>query len=287
MIRRPKNGPSGNAGDIASLASAHLIDLRSVVKDYVTDAGPFRALDGVDLQVDAGEFISVVGRSGCGKSTLMNMITGIDRATAGVVVRCRPGPGPPVRGPDRRLARPDGRRHLPVLPAAADADRGRERDAADGLRRAVDAARTLRAGHEPARARGHGRSGTEAAVEHVRRAAAARRGRARPGQRPAPARRRRADGQPRLGDGGCRLRALRGLRGAGPDDRDRDPRRGAGEANAPRRAHGGWPHPGRLARRGCRRGRRRRRAREPASTPLATAAATDVASIEASEAAGA
>ncbi len=85
MIRRPKNGPSGNAGDTATVASAHLIDLRSVVKDYVTDAGPFRALDGVDLQVDAGEFISVVGRSGCGKSTLMNMITGIDRATAGVV----------------------------------------------------------------------------------------------------------------------------------------------------------------------------------------------------------
>ncbi|HEY8198731.1 MAG TPA: ABC transporter ATP-binding protein [Candidatus Limnocylindrales bacterium] len=85
MIRRPKNGPSGNAGDIPGPASGHLIDLRSVVKDYVTDAGPFRALDGVDLQVDAGEFISVVGRSGCGKSTLMNMITGIDRATAGLV----------------------------------------------------------------------------------------------------------------------------------------------------------------------------------------------------------
>ena len=85
MIRPPKNGPSGNAGDTATPASAHLIDLRSVVKDYVTDAGPFRALDGVDLQVDAGEFISVVGPSGCGKSTLMNMITGIDRATAGVV----------------------------------------------------------------------------------------------------------------------------------------------------------------------------------------------------------
>jgi putative ABC transport system ATP-binding protein len=85
VIRRPKNGPSGNAGDIQGPASTHLIDLRSVVKDYVTDAGPFRALDGVDLQVDSGEFISVVGRSGCGKSTLMNMITGIDRATAGVV----------------------------------------------------------------------------------------------------------------------------------------------------------------------------------------------------------
>ena len=68
------------------LADGHLIDLRDVVKDYVTDAGPFRALKAVSLQVDAGEFIAVVGRSGSGKSTLINMITGIDRPTSGLVV---------------------------------------------------------------------------------------------------------------------------------------------------------------------------------------------------------
>jgi len=69
-----------------ALADGHLIDLRDVVKDYVTDAGPFRALKSVSLQVDAGEFIAVVGRSGSGKSTLMNMITGIDRPTSGAVI---------------------------------------------------------------------------------------------------------------------------------------------------------------------------------------------------------
>jgi putative ABC transport system ATP-binding protein len=69
-----------------ALADGHLIDLRDVTKDYVTDAGPFRALKSVSLQVDRGEFIAVVGRSGSGKSTLMNMITGIDRPTSGSVV---------------------------------------------------------------------------------------------------------------------------------------------------------------------------------------------------------
>jgi len=71
------------AADLAP--SRHLIDLRAVVKDYLTDAGPFRALRDVDLQVDAGEFLAVVGKSGSGKSTLMNMMTGIDRATHGDV----------------------------------------------------------------------------------------------------------------------------------------------------------------------------------------------------------
>jgi putative ABC transport system ATP-binding protein len=86
VFRRPGNGtaPSAPASDGRD-GAAHLVDLRSVIKDYETDAGPFRALAGVDLQVDRGEYVAVVGRSGCGKSTLMNMITGIDRATQGTV----------------------------------------------------------------------------------------------------------------------------------------------------------------------------------------------------------
>jgi putative ABC transport system ATP-binding protein len=67
------------------LASS-LIDLHQVVKAYETPVGDFIALDGVDLKVHEGEFVAVVGKSGSGKSTLINMITGIDRPTAGKVV---------------------------------------------------------------------------------------------------------------------------------------------------------------------------------------------------------
>jgi ABC-type lipoprotein export system ATPase subunit len=63
-----------------------LIDLRRVVKTYESAAGKFTALKGVDLKVDAGEFVAVIGKSGSGKSTLINMITGIDRPTSGEVV---------------------------------------------------------------------------------------------------------------------------------------------------------------------------------------------------------
>lgn len=64
----------------------HLIDLRDIVKTYESAAGTFPALKGVDLQVDGGDFVAVVGKSGSGKSTLLNMIAGIDRPTSGEVL---------------------------------------------------------------------------------------------------------------------------------------------------------------------------------------------------------
>ncbi|MBP2659983.1 MAG: Phosphonate-transporting ATPase [Firmicutes bacterium] len=64
---------------------AAAVALTAVRKVYMTGAGEFVALKGIDLQVDKGEFVAVVGKSGNGKSTLINMITGIDRPTSGDV----------------------------------------------------------------------------------------------------------------------------------------------------------------------------------------------------------
>src|SRR5512134_2412890 len=63
-----------------------LVDLGAVVKTYQGTAGTFTALKGVDLQVESGAFVSIIGKSGSGKSTLINIITGIDRPTSGEVI---------------------------------------------------------------------------------------------------------------------------------------------------------------------------------------------------------
>ena len=62
------------------------IVLRNVEKIYENAAGKFVALKSINLQLNYGQFISIVGKSGCGKSTLLNMITGIDHPTAGDVI---------------------------------------------------------------------------------------------------------------------------------------------------------------------------------------------------------
>ena len=63
-----------------------IIELRDVVKVYSTAAGDFTALRGINLQVEAGEFVGIVGKSGAGKSTLLNMITGVDHLNSGEVI---------------------------------------------------------------------------------------------------------------------------------------------------------------------------------------------------------
>ncbi len=61
------------------------IYLKDVVKTYVNAAGSFEALRGVDIEINFGQFVSIVGKSGSGKSTLLNMLTGIDHPTSGEI----------------------------------------------------------------------------------------------------------------------------------------------------------------------------------------------------------
>ena len=60
-----------------------MIILRDVTRVYATGGMEVRALAGVNLEIDRGEFVAVMGRSGSGKSTLMNIIGLLDRPTAG------------------------------------------------------------------------------------------------------------------------------------------------------------------------------------------------------------
>jgi len=61
------------------------VELRGVRKSYGRAEAEVAALRGVDLDVEAGEFLAVLGRSGSGKSTLLNLLAGLDRADEGTV----------------------------------------------------------------------------------------------------------------------------------------------------------------------------------------------------------
>ncbi|HEU4804185.1 MAG TPA: ABC transporter ATP-binding protein [Solirubrobacterales bacterium] len=62
-----------------------LIDLRGVSRHYEIGGGTVKALDEVDLQVHAGEFVVILGASGSGKTTLLNVIGALDTPTAGTL----------------------------------------------------------------------------------------------------------------------------------------------------------------------------------------------------------
>ncbi|MEZ2275357.1 MAG: nitrate ABC transporter ATP-binding protein [Microcoleus sp.] len=65
--------------------STPFLSIKDVSKVYQTPKGPAVILDGVDLQINEGEFICLIGHSGCGKSTLLNMIAGFNGPTEGEI----------------------------------------------------------------------------------------------------------------------------------------------------------------------------------------------------------
>lgn len=88
--------PQGHADE------APLITLRGITKVYYTTKTPVPALNGVDLEIQAGEFVSIMGPSGSGKSTLLHILGALDVATSGEYLL----DGVRVTGlPDRELSR--------------------------------------------------------------------------------------------------------------------------------------------------------------------------------------
>ena len=77
--------------------SGGALSLRGLCKDFATPTGPKRVLDGIDLEVAAGELLVLVGASGSGKSTLLSCLAGLTTPTSGEVVfdsETVNGPGP-------------------------------------------------------------------------------------------------------------------------------------------------------------------------------------------------
>ena len=62
------------------------IKLKNVKKTYIIGEQKFNALDGIDLNINQGEFVVVLGPSGAGKSTLLNLLGGMDKATSGSII---------------------------------------------------------------------------------------------------------------------------------------------------------------------------------------------------------
>ena len=63
-----------------------ILDISKIDMVFPTPKGDFTALQGVDLQISKGEFITLIGHSGCGKSTVLNIVAGIHQATSGGVL---------------------------------------------------------------------------------------------------------------------------------------------------------------------------------------------------------
>ena len=74
-----------------------MLQIADVGMSFATKRGPFVALRDITLDVQRGEFVSLIGHSGCGKSTLLNLVAGLTRPTQGVLLlddRELDGPGP-------------------------------------------------------------------------------------------------------------------------------------------------------------------------------------------------
>ncbi|MGB9376330.1 MAG: ABC transporter ATP-binding protein [Mycobacteriales bacterium] len=91
--------------------SEPLLDVTGVRKTFQAELAPVRALRGLDLSLNRGEFAAVMGPSGCGKSTLLNVIAGLDVVDEGTIVV----DGETVTGRDENWLARFRRRHIGIV----------------------------------------------------------------------------------------------------------------------------------------------------------------------------
>lgn len=100
MYERTFSNTYGQSGATATRQNPFLL-IENVSKVYPTSKGPYTVLQDVNLTVNEGEFICVIGHSGCGKSTLLNMVSGFATPSHGsVLLNSKPITQP---GPDRMM----------------------------------------------------------------------------------------------------------------------------------------------------------------------------------------
>jgi putative ABC transport system ATP-binding protein len=89
----------------------NVVEARGVRKTYESEGAPVRALRGLDLTMDEGEFLAIMGPSGCGKSTLLNLVAGLDAPTEGEIVVA----GESLVGKDENDLARMRRRHIGIV----------------------------------------------------------------------------------------------------------------------------------------------------------------------------
>jgi putative ABC transport system ATP-binding protein len=93
------------------MAEGRVVETRDLRKNFESEGAPVRALRGVDMNIEAGEFVAVMGPSGCGKSTLLNLIAGLDTPSEGEIILA----GDSLTGKDENDLARMRRKHIGIV----------------------------------------------------------------------------------------------------------------------------------------------------------------------------
>jgi putative ABC transport system ATP-binding protein len=93
------------------MADGRVVETHDLRKNFESEGAPVRALRGVDINIEAGEFVAVMGPSGCGKSTLLNLIAGLDTPSEGEIILA----GDSLSGKDENDLARMRRKHIGIV----------------------------------------------------------------------------------------------------------------------------------------------------------------------------